>query len=218
MSRTRDLVIAEREYFVSTLKSLKSRDWLVPTLCDGWTAEDLAAHLIVRERGNLIARAGIVLPFLHHKHDAAVKMMKHRPHAELIVLLSKPPAWVPRLRANIIEFYVHNEDLLRGGLKRRREVSAELEAALSSFVPMLARFAFRRVTGPLEFVLRDESSGQEITRRKGKTKAGEYVHLEIAGPSTELILLMMGRGRHAKVKVSGSHEARDLYRLADIGV
>lgn len=218
MSRTRDIILEERAFFVATLKGLKTSEWQVPTLCDGWDVEDLAAHLIVRERGSLLARAGIVLPFLHHKHDAAIRLMKHRPHAELIVLLAKPPAWVPRLGANVIEFFVHNEDLLRGGLGRRREISSELEAKLSDFVPQLARFAFRRVTGPLEFSLRDESSGHELTRRIGRAADGKYVHLEIAGTSPELILLMMGRGRHARVKVSGDPEAKDLYKLADIGV
>lgn len=59
----KDIILAERAFFVKTLKGLKQSEWRADTLCAGWDVEDLAAHLIVRERGNIPARAGIVVPF-----------------------------------------------------------------------------------------------------------------------------------------------------------
>lgn len=213
----KDIILAERAFFVETLKGLKKAEWQADTLCAGWNVEDLAAHLIVRERGSMTARAGIVMPFLHHKHDAAIVKMKQIGHKKLIEKLEQPPAWVKRLPFNVIEFYVHNEDLLRGKLGRSRVVSDELEAALSGFVPQLARFAFRRVSGGFRLVIHDESSGETHERSIGKQVAASP-ELEISGRAGELILLFMGHGKHAKVRVAGSDEAKRLYRLADVGV
>ncbi len=213
----KDIILAERAFFVKTLKELKQAEWRADTLCAGWDVEDLAAHLIVRERGSIPARAGIVMPFLHHKHDAAITKMKQIGHEKMIAKLEHPPAWVKRLPFNVIEFYVHNEDLLRGKLGRSRVISDELEAVLSGFVPQLARFAFRRVSGRFRLVIHDESSGETHERSVGKHSEASP-ELEISGRAGELVLLFMGRGKHAKARASGTEEAKHLYRLADIGI
>ncbi len=213
----KDIILAERTFFVETLKGLTEKDWRVSTLCAGWTVEDLAAHLIVRERGSMLARAGIVLPFLHHKHDSAIIKTKQIGHEQMIAKLEQPPVWAKRLSFNVVEFYVHNEDLLRGKLRRSRVLSDELEMALSEFVPQLMRFAFRRVTGSFGLVVHDESSGETHTRQLGKTTSG-MPELELSGRAGELVLLFMGRGKQAKVQASGTEAAKRLYELADVGI
>lgn len=213
----KSIILAERAYFVEVLRGLSKVEWQADTLCAGWNVEDLAAHLIVRERGSIPARAGIVMPFLHHKHDKAIAKMKQIGHKKMIAKLEHPPAWVKRLPFNVIEFYVHNEDLLRGKLGRSRVPSDELEAALSEFVPQLARFAFRRVSGGFRLIIHDETSGETHERLIGKQTAASP-ELEISGRAGEIILLFMGRGKHAKVRAAGSEEAKRLYRLADIGI
>lgn len=55
---SRSLLRKERQALCDTLASLGPD---APTLCEGWTTADLAAHLMVREREPLAA-AGIVLP------------------------------------------------------------------------------------------------------------------------------------------------------------
>lgn len=214
---TQDIILSERRFFVETLKGLKSAEWQADTLCAGWTVEDLAAHLVVRERGGIMARLGIVLPFLHHKHNAAIRKTKQKSHAKLIKILERPPFWVKKFPLNIIEFYVHNEDLLRGGLKRKRVLPDELEQALSGYLPQLMRLAFRKVSGGFDLIVHDETAGEVYKRQIGRTveKAPE---LELSGTAGELMLLFAGRGRHAKVRVSGSAEARRLYTMADIGL
>lgn len=214
---TQDIILSERQFLVETLKELKSVEWRANTLCVGWTVEDLAAHLIVRERGGLAARVGIVLPFLHHKHDAAILKTKQKSHAELIKILDTPPFWVKKLAFNIIEFFVHNEDLLRGELKRKRVLSDGLEQALSRYVPQLMRLAFRKVSGGFDLIVRDETTGEAYHRHIGRT-AERVPELELSGSSGELVLLFMGRGKQANVRVAGTAEAKRLYAVADVGL
>lgn len=214
----RDVVLAERAYFVDTLRKLKPREWRSATLCADWDVEDLAAHLIVRERGGLLARSGIVLPFLHHRHDVAIEKMKQVGHAELIHRLAKPPAWVPRVSFNIIEFYVHNEDLLRGDLRRTRKLSDELESALSGFVPLLSKVAFRRVVGPFRLIMHDTVADEIHEQMIGKGQAEELPELRLEGPPGEFILLFMGRGLQAKLKKEGDRSALEIYKVADVGI
>lgn len=214
----RTIIEAERQFFVDTLAKLTSKQWQAQTLCDGWDIEDLAAHLLVRERGGLLARSGIVLPFLHHQHDAAIVKMKSIGHAELIRRLSKPPAWVPRLGFNVIEFFVHNEDLLRGDLHRTRKLSPELEAALSGYLPTLARFAFRRVVGPFVLIMHDTAADEVHEQVIGRGQSVDLPELRLEGPPGEFVLLFMGRGRHAKLKLEGDRAAREIYKVADVGV
>lgn len=213
----REQILAERAYFVKTLEELSAKQWTADTLCAGWNVEDLAAHLIVRERGNLLARAGIVVSFLHHYHNRGIEKTKSIGHAALINRLSNPPAWIPGFSTNLIELYVHNEDLLRGGLKRSRKIDDELAMALSGFVPSLARFALRRLPKPMLITVQETLTGDEVEVRRGSDTEGSP-HLIIRGQPGELVLLFMGRGRHAKVEVDGDSEAVASYRLTDVGV
>ncbi|GAB3892240.1 hypothetical protein GCM10027612_39450 [Microbispora bryophytorum subsp. camponoti] len=92
-----------------------------PTLCEGWSTEDLAAHLVLRER-RLDAAPGIALPFLAG-YTASVQDRITRSHSypELVGLVRHgPPRWtpyglVPRLDeiVNTIELFIHHEDVRR---------------------------------------------------------------------------------------------------------
>lgn len=214
---TREQILEEREYFVKTLEELSAKQWKADTLCAGWNVEDLAAHLLVRERGNPLARAGILVSFLHHYHDRGIEKTKSIGHTAMIKRLSNPPAWIPGFSTNLIELYVHNEDLLRGGLKRSRKIDDELAMALAGFVPTLARFALRRLPKPMLITVQETLTGDEVEVQRGTT-SGDAPHLIIRGQPGELVLLFMGRGRHAQVEVDGDDEALASYRLTDVGV
>lgn len=218
MNQTAEIILSERQYLIHILKKLTSRQWQYSTLCEGWAIEDLAAHLIVRERGNPLARAGIVLPFLHQFHDSAILKKKAQGHEEMIKQLASPPRWVPRLSFNIIEFFVHNEDVLRGQLNQQRNLDEELEIALAGFIPALSRFAFRRLKVAINITLKDERTLEEYVHHCGPMVGRTALELEILGRSGELVLLLNGRGSSAKVKVSGSPQALEAYRLSDIGM
>ena len=61
----------ERAALVSTFRTLTPDS---PTLCDGWDARDLAAHLVVRER-RLDAAPGILIPALAGYTDRVQKQV-----------------------------------------------------------------------------------------------------------------------------------------------
>src|SRR3954465_12882993 len=87
-----------------------------PTLCQGWTTGDLAAHLLMRER-RPDAAPGIVVPLLGG-HTARVprRIARDTSFPRLVELLRQgPPAWSPFAlpgvegSANMVEYFVHHE-------------------------------------------------------------------------------------------------------------
>ena len=62
-----------------------------PTLCDGWTARDLLAHLLVRERQPW-ASVGMFVPALSGVTDQAMRSYADTPWPELVDELRSGPA------------------------------------------------------------------------------------------------------------------------------
>jgi len=88
----------------------------VPTLLEGWTTHDLAAHLVLRER-DFVAGPCLVLPgpFQRFAERRRVGLAQSTDFAWLIARIrSGPPigffrlGWVRSL-ANLNEFFVHHE-------------------------------------------------------------------------------------------------------------
>jgi|GEM_PF-1703988 len=212
------LVISqERAYTVKLLRNLKPGQWDFDTLCAGWTIADLMAHILVRERGGPLARAGILIPALRGRTNQAMDNQKKAGHKAMIELLAKPPAWVSVVKYNLVEFFVHNEDIVRSQLKQSRELSPEIEEALSEMLPGIARLGLRAVHEPLIVDIIDETTREVIEIRRGQA-GDEAPHLRLVGRPGEFILLFMGRGRQAKIAVSGDAAAKEIYRLAAIGL
>ena len=122
-----------------------------PTLCAGWTARDVLAHLLVRERRPW-ASAGIVVPALAGITERAMRGYADGPWPRLVEeLRSGPPAWSPfRISAvdeaaNGAEFFVHHEDVRRGepGWEPRPPDAAR-DAALWALVLRMGRLLYRR--------------------------------------------------------------------------
>lgn len=90
-----------------------------PTLCEGWTARDLAAHVVVRER-RADAAGGILIGALKPRLEQVQAEFAAKPYEELIQLIRTGP---PRMSpygikqldeaANTVEFFVHTEDVRR---------------------------------------------------------------------------------------------------------
>jgi uncharacterized protein (TIGR03085 family) len=90
-----------------------------PTLCGDWTANDLLAHLLVRER-RPDAAGGILVPALAKRTQKVMDQVAEGDYAANVqTFRSGPPLWspfaVPLLgdRANLFEFFIHHEDLRR---------------------------------------------------------------------------------------------------------
>src|SRR5258705_6120394 len=109
-----------------------------PTLLDGWTTKDLAAHIVQRER-DLIAGPCLVLPgrFQRFAERRRVRLAEQSEFEWLVARLrSGPPpglfrvGWV-RAFPNLKEFFVHHEDVRRAkGVGAGDSLPPELEAAV----------------------------------------------------------------------------------------
>jgi uncharacterized protein (TIGR03085 family) len=185
----------------------------VPTVLPGWQAEDLLAHLLVRER-NPLAAPGILVPALSGLAGSAMRSYDTTPWAKRVELLrSGPPLWSPyrpalvEERANLLEFVVHYEDLARAQDRwRARPSSAERDEALWSALRLAARVLYRR--SPVGVILHHltRERGANITARSGR---GRVV---VTGTPTELVLHAFGR-ELAQVEIDGTRE--NVAALAD---
>ncbi len=210
------LIVNERLYLAKLLRGLTDKQWHASTLCEGWDVEDLVSHIIVRDRGSVLARVGIVFQPLHGQHEAAIKKQKSAPHQVLIEQIEHIPWWGKKLSFNVIEFFVHNEDILRGRLKKHREVSDELYAGLAALLPGIARLALRKLDAKIRVTLVDAVTGELVVARRGR--GADPHELTLTAEAPEFVMLFMGRGRVAHVTVDGDREALDAYKHAQIGL
>jgi uncharacterized protein (TIGR03085 family) len=179
----------------------------VATLLEGWTAHDLAAHLVLRER-DLMAGPCLVLPgsFQRFADRRRVRLANRRDFAWLVARIrSGPPpgffriGWV-RSFPSLNEFFVHHEDVRRANGMDPRTLTPELEAVLWRNVRRGSRYLGRR--------LRD--AGLEIewagTSERLRVRAGEPT-AQLSGLPGELLLYVFGRQSAAHVEVTGPAEA-----------
>jgi uncharacterized protein (TIGR03085 family) len=178
-----------------------------PTLLEGWTAHDVAAHIVLRER-DLIAGPCLVLrgPFQRFAEGRRVRLANRHDFAWLVARIrSGPPpgffriGWV-RSFPSLNEFFVHHEDVRRANRLGPRTLTRDLEAALWRNVRRASRYLSRRLS---EAGLEIEwaGTGEPHTVRQGKPTA------RLSGTPGELLLYVFGRQAAAQVEVSGPAEA-----------
>jgi uncharacterized protein (TIGR03085 family) len=169
-----------------------------PTLCEGWTTVDLAAHLVLREH---FRRWG----------DDRIAAEKAKGFASLIERLRRgapPVPWrLPGIRtiANGLEYYIHHEDVRRANGRAPRTGIADLERLSWRMSGFLGRRLARRIH-PYSLEL---TTPDARLRRFG---SGEVVNLR--GPATELVLYLSGRRSAAQVDLFGSDEAMAMVNKA----
>lgn len=190
-----------------------------PTLLTGWTAQDLAAHLVLRER-DVIAGPCLVLagPFGRFAERRRVRLAKQEEFTRLVARIrSGPPpgffriGWV-RAFPSLNEFFVHHEDLRRAnGLGPRESLTPALEAALWRNVCRGARYLGRRLHGV----------GLEIAwtgTRKRMLIRDAHPTARLSGPPGELLLFLFGRQSAARVEITGPVAAVAAVRRAHFGM
>ncbi|MFE5869149.1 TIGR03085 family metal-binding protein [Streptomyces roseifaciens] len=206
---------AQRErLFLADL--LESAGPNAPTLCGGWRARDLAAHVVVRER-RTDAAAGIVLKPLAARLERVQAEFAAKPYEELIQLIRTGP---PRLSpyalkqideaANTVEFYVHAEDVRRAQPDwAPREVDPVFADALWTRLERMARVLGRR--SPVGLVLRRPDGRTAVARR------GTPV-VTVTGEPGELTLFVFGRQAAARVELDGEKDAVAEVEGAELGI
>lgn len=188
-----------------------------PTLLEGWTTHDLAAHLVLREH-DFVFGPCLVLPgtFQWFAERRRVALVRRKDFAWLVATIrSGPPVgffrigWV-RALANLNEFFVHHEDVRRAQGFGPRELEPATEAAWWRNVRRGGRFLGRRVGCGLE--VEWGGSGSTVTVRPGPPVA------RLTGRPGELLLYLFGRQDAARVEVGGPPQAVAAVRRAHFGM
>jgi uncharacterized protein (TIGR03085 family) len=176
-----------------------------PTLCEGWTARDLAAHLVTRERRPDAQIAMLVPPLAEHAARVQAGLAAVAWTDLVRRVHDGPPVWhptrLPLLDAavNTAEFWVHHEDVRRAqpGWKPRPSPLAD-QRQLWHACGTVARLALR--SSPVGVVLTAPDFGRKPVHR------GEPA-VEVVGPPGELLLFALGRRDVAEVRLHGDDDA-----------
>ena len=188
-----------------------------PTLCAGWQTGDLAAHLVLRER-RMDAGAGVMGgPLAGYTRKVQARLTKRTPFLQLLELIRTGP---PRLsvfalpgadeRLNLVEYFVHHEDVLRAqpGFQPRT-ISGELADLLWDRLP-LARLMLRRAPVGVELIRADPASWAADAPDQGGngrvriTAKARTPLVTVSGDPAELTLWVMGRTSAARVELNGN--------------
>ena len=187
-----------------------------PTLCAGWTTRDLLAHLLVRER-RPDAAAGIVIPFLAKRAKQVMATIAEGPYSDMIEQFrGGPPIWSPFAmpvlgdKANLVEFFVHHEDIRRAQptWEPRADASGR-DDALWGVLKLMGRVMYRR--SPVGVVVRSAGRPELVVN---KHQPGVVV----VGLPGEVLLHAYGRhSDKVRLVVQGERKDVDAFEASSRG-
>jgi uncharacterized protein (TIGR03085 family) len=188
-----------------------------PTLCEGWTTADLAAHLVVRERDPR-SMPGIVAPASRFGRSTERLMAKKKAkgYAQVVDRIRRGAPLVPwrlpglRTLLNLNEYVVHHEDVRRANGLGPRTDRPDLDATVWTMLRRGARMLTRSIKGA-GVVLR-RPSGDQIVARKGEPAA------TLTGEPVDLLLYLFGRRGAAQVELTGDPAAIAAVSGAKLGL
>lgn len=181
-----------------------------PTRCAGWASRHLAAHVRLRESAPVVG-LGIAVPALADRTERATLALGDRSSspaawsALLGAIEAGPPVWHPVRwggdQANLLELFVHTEDVRRGGPDGpevpARTRTPEHDDALWRGLGRMARLLYRGA--PVGVVLvRPDGTRTRATRPPDG--AGDVL---VGGPVDEVVLHAFGRTAVARVTLDG---------------
>lgn len=205
--------VAQRER-AALVESMRAAGPDAPTLCEGWTARDLAAHLVVRER-RLDAAPGILVPQLAGYTERVQQKVTEKTEWDALIdqIAGGPPLYSPfKLLdplVNVAEMFIHNEDVRRAQPSwEPRDLDDATVAALSRGIGAMARMSMGK--SPARVAL---------TTPQGKTLAtvGSGPEVTVTGEPGELLMFAAGR-EQARVTFSGDDDAVAALRSARRGL
>jgi uncharacterized protein (TIGR03085 family) len=181
-----------------------------PTLCEGWSTGDLAAHLVVRER-RPDSGPGLVWPPLAGYTDKVRQTVRARtPWEKLVEKVRAGPPWLLRPfdgPMNTVEFFIHVEDVRRASAGwEPRAISPELADAL------WARTGSGGMAKKVPATIVVSTPGRQDKER------GSGPLLTLTGDPGELIMFGAGRQGAARVEISGDATLAALLRAASLGI
>jgi uncharacterized protein (TIGR03085 family) len=197
-----------------------------PTLCEGWTTGDLAAHLVLREHRPDAAAGVAGGPLAGYTARVQQRIRQRVPFPDLIRMIRSGP---PRLsvmalpgmdeRVNAVEFFVHHEDVRRAGDGWEPRALGSGESGMLWGRLRMARFMLRKApvgvelarddVGPVTDNAAADDTGTDNTggvsyriTAKNATPA-----VTVVGSPAELTLWVMGRRAAARVRMDGIQAA-----------
>jgi uncharacterized protein (TIGR03085 family) len=184
-----------------------------PTLCEGWQTADLVAHLIVREH-RPDALPGVFLggPFARHTTQL-MEQQKAKGYDAMVAKLRTGLPLVfragPGAFANVLENWIHHEDVRRANGQGPRPADDEVDAFLWKTLGLSGRMAARKVK-PFGLEL-DAGEGRRNVARDADPR------VVLRGAPGELVLYLSGRKGAAQVDLEGPEDALRAVREAKFG-
>ena len=187
-----------------------------PTLCEGWTTRDLAAHLVIREARPDAAMGLVVPPLAGWTGRVQRAATVGQSYPELVrKVRTGPPTLsvfsVPGVDglANLFEYVVHHEDVLRAQPGwEPRTLAPDLADELWARLRQMCRVMYLRMPVGVTLVRTDGGGGSVVAHR------GEPM-VTLAGTALELLLRSYGR-RDVVVEVSGDADAVAVFEASTI--
>jgi uncharacterized protein (TIGR03085 family) len=210
MSAT-DVLLKERQALCDTLAETGPD---APTLDDGWLTADLAAHVLAREK-RPDAAPGLVLPGPFARHmQKVMEEFKAKGYDTMIAMLRQgPPRFFrmgPMAPLNVVENWIHHEDVRRANGQGPRPADAEVDEILWDSLKTSTLLARRRIKGA-GLVLRTSEGRERIVKQAEPL-------VTVTGAPGELVLFMSGRQEAADVRYDGTPEAIALIRATKLGI
>lgn len=180
-----------------------------PTLCEGWSTGDLAAHLVLREHRPDAAVGILGGPLARYTSRAQHKLAAKIPFAKLVdTIRSGPPRLslfgIPGIdaKANFAEYFVHHEDIRRAqpGWEPRDLAEGLTDAVWSQLSQ--GRLMLRKVPVGIEFA-RDDTQ-KDDQRAVRMTVRPRTPVVTVIGPPAELLMWTFGRTAAAGIKLQGA--------------
>jgi uncharacterized protein (TIGR03085 family) len=193
-----------------------------PTLCEGWTTLDLAAHLVLREH-RPDASVGILGgPLAGYTRRAQETIASRTPYPELVTTIRNGPPLLSIFglpgvdeRANVVEYFVHHEDVRRAQPDwEPRELSQGLSEVLWQRLRM-ARFILRKAPVGIEFARDDQPPGAARNGQPVRITAKARIPVvTVTGTPAELTMWALGRTGAARVRLDGGQADVQALRAA----
>jgi uncharacterized protein (TIGR03083 family) len=175
----------ERADLAAFLTTLTPNEWSAPSLCDGWSVKDVAAHVVSYEH---LGAVGLIKRFLKgrivHANEVGVEEFAPMSAQELLEFLNdhlEPHGLTAGFGGMIalVDGTIHHQDIRRA-LGRPRAIPVDRLERILPLIPSNPRLgAGKRIRG-----LRLRATDVDWTHGRGP---------EVSGPGEALMMAMSGR-------------------------
>lgn len=211
--RASQLLKQERATLVGMLERLDADQWSAATLCAAWDVSDVVAHLLAREERPFGFVAGkLSKGWLGPDPDDLAEQIRARGRQAMLRGLRAGPPLVhglpgPAAQINLIENWVHQEDIRRGELNQPRPTAPATQRFLWDALRLLPRLMLRTIALPGVVAL-EQPDGTSMAWRVGggalpRQANARAAAVRLVGEPGELLLFLLGRKQAAQISFKG---------------